>query len=88
MTLSTGPLRIFDFVVSKDRRRIIAITNVVGGANHAHLRPTASRLPVPGASPGRANATPAENGGVPNYSIGKMERDIVIYDLENGSVVA
>ncbi|KAG7575398.1 hypothetical protein FFLO_00388 [Filobasidium floriforme] len=87
-TLPTGPLRIFDFVVSKDLDRIIAITNVVGGQTHGNLRPTASRLPVAGAIPGRTGSVLNENSSVPNYSIGKMERDIVIYDLANGNVIA
>lgn len=87
-TLPTGPLRIFDFVVSKDLDRIIAITNVVGGQTHGNLRPTASRLPVAGAIPGRIGSVLNENSSVPNYSIGKMERDIVIYDLANGNVIA
>lgn len=87
-TISTAPLRIFDFVVSKDHRKIIATTSVVGGSGHGTLRPTASRLPVTATTSGRTTAAPVDNANVPSYSISRMERDIVMFDIENGSVIS
>jgi hypothetical protein len=84
--ITTGPMRIFDFALSKDGSKMFATANMAqSGASGSNVRPTASRMPVPGAATLQPETM---DDTTPNYSIGKMEQNIVIYDMANGDVLA
>jgi hypothetical protein len=84
--ITTGSMRIFDFVLSKDGSKMIATANMAkSGGSGSNVRPTASRMPVPGVATLQPESL---DDTTPNYSIGKMERNIVVYDMTNGDVLA
>ncbi len=80
-TWPTAPLRIHDYVVTPDLKRVIAIAILNETKHDAHgTKPVASRSPDRTISDGLGLA------GQP-ISIGKMDRHIVIYDFDTGKII-
>ena len=92
-TWQTGPMRLLDFAITPDRKRMIGIASVSGrsAGRNANVEPAASRMPEPGLAtltPSRRNEDLSAAIDWPVDSIGTMEKHIVVYDLADGSQLA
>jgi hypothetical protein len=81
---NTFPLRITDFVLTPDGRRLIAITIMSNQRkdNHGAVKPAASR------STEGAASYPPTDPAASKYPLPNMDRHIVIYNIDSGKIQA
>lgn len=73
-TLPIGNIRIYDFALSPDGKRMIAVATMNNLRGGHDVGPSASRLPD--------RRDPNIEDDAPTYQIGQMEKYLVIYDLQ------